>query len=198
MGSQDGLQNAPRSAQDGSKRLLKSNFFALENRLKFGLVLDPILVGFGLPKPPLQVEMVVRLDDLKLVFFSMIFGCCFGWLQDDPRGAQVAPRPPQEHLKRLQDGAKSAPGSPKRSPRDPRSRSTGLKTLQDRPKRLEKNTVTKTMVHINVADIAEIDKDKTILARVAIRKGRAGAGVPPWGRQSGARPGGARSRRVGS
>ena len=33
--SQDGLQNAPRSAQDGSKRLLKTIFFALENRLKF-------------------------------------------------------------------------------------------------------------------------------------------------------------------
>ena len=27
--------SGPRSAQDGSKRLLKSNFFALENRLKF-------------------------------------------------------------------------------------------------------------------------------------------------------------------
>ena len=35
FGPQDGLQNAPRSAQDGSKRLLKSNFFALENRLGF-------------------------------------------------------------------------------------------------------------------------------------------------------------------
>ena len=34
FGPQDGLQNAPRSAQDGSKRLLKSNFFALENPLK--------------------------------------------------------------------------------------------------------------------------------------------------------------------
>ena len=32
---QDGAQNASRSAQDGSKRVLKGNFFALENRLKF-------------------------------------------------------------------------------------------------------------------------------------------------------------------
>ena len=47
FGPQDGLQNAPRSAQDGSKRLLKTNFFALENRLKFGRVLGPILVDFG-------------------------------------------------------------------------------------------------------------------------------------------------------
>ena len=45
---QDASQNAPRSAQDGSKRLLKMIFFALENRLNFGLVLDPILVDFGL------------------------------------------------------------------------------------------------------------------------------------------------------
>ena len=35
LGPQDGFQNAPRSAQDGSKRLSKRNFFALENRLKF-------------------------------------------------------------------------------------------------------------------------------------------------------------------
>ena len=42
-------------------------------------------------------------------------------------------------------------------------------------------------MHINVADIAEIDKDKKLLARVAVDKGRAGGGVPPWGRQSAAR-----------
>ena len=51
FGPQDGLQNAPRSAQDGSKRLLKTIFFALENRLNFGLVLGPILVDFEPPKP---------------------------------------------------------------------------------------------------------------------------------------------------
>ena len=32
---QDAAQNAPRSAQDSPERLLKSNFFALEHRLKF-------------------------------------------------------------------------------------------------------------------------------------------------------------------
>ena len=88
--------------------------------------------------------------------------------QDGPRGAQEAPRPPQERLKRLQEAAKSAPGGPKRSPRDPRSRSRGLKCLQDRPKRIEKNTIPKTIVHINVADVAEIDKDKTLLTRGAV------------------------------
>ena len=50
--AQDGSQNAPRSAQDGSKRLLESIVFALENRLNFGLVLGPILVDFGHPKRP--------------------------------------------------------------------------------------------------------------------------------------------------
>ena len=88
--------------------------------------------------------------------------------QDGPRGAQEAPRPPQERLKRLQEAAKSAPGGPKRSPRDPRSRSRALKSLQDRPKRIEKNTIPKTIVHINVADVAEIDKDKTLLTRGAV------------------------------
>ena len=47
FGSQDGLQNAPRSAQDGSKRLLKSIFFALENRLNLWFVLGWFLVDFG-------------------------------------------------------------------------------------------------------------------------------------------------------
>ena len=110
--------------------------------------------------------------------------------------AQEAPKRPQDPLKRLQEAAKRVPGGPKRSPRDPRSRSRGLKTVQDRPKRLEKNTIPKTIVHINVADIAEIDKDKTLLTRGAVKKGRAGGGVPPWGRQSAARPGGARARRA--
>ena len=45
-------------------------------------------------------------------------------------------------------------------------------------------------MHINVAEIAEIDKDKTLLTRGAVEKGRAGGGVPPWGRQSAARTGG--------
>ena len=35
FGPQDGAQNGPRSAQDGSKTLLKSAFIALENRLGF-------------------------------------------------------------------------------------------------------------------------------------------------------------------
>ena len=55
----------------------------------------------------------------------------------------------------------------------------------------------KTIAHINVAEIAEIAEDKTLLTPGAVSKGRAGGGVPPWGRQSAARPGGAGPRRVG-
>ena len=72
FGPQDDLQNAPRSAQDVPKRLLKSNFFALENRLNFDSFWMSFLIDFGSPKPPLQVVALVRLGDLKLVFFSMI------------------------------------------------------------------------------------------------------------------------------
>ena len=40
----------------------------------------------------------------------------------------------------------------------------------------------------HVADIAEIDKDKKILAQIAKKKRRAGGGRPPQGSQSAARP----------
>ena len=40
----------------------------------------------------------------------------------------------------------------------------------------------------DVADIAEIDRDKKFLAQIAKKKRRAGAGAPPQGGQSGACP----------
>ena len=52
FGPQDDLQNAPRSAQDVPKRLLKSNFFALENRLNFDSFWMSFLIDFGSPTPP--------------------------------------------------------------------------------------------------------------------------------------------------
>ena len=58
--------------------------------------------------------------------------------------------------------------APKRLQDPPKSAKRGLKTLQDHPKRLKKNTIPKTIVHINVADVAEIDKDKTLLTRGAV------------------------------
>ena len=70
---QDGSQNAPRSAQDGPKRLLKSFFFALENRLKFGLVLGSILVDLGLPKRSQIGFAKLRGEVWKFTFFGMLF-----------------------------------------------------------------------------------------------------------------------------
>ena len=123
----------------------------------------------------------------EIVLFWRVVFVLF-WIAS--KTAQEAPQRLQDPLKRLQEAAKRVPGGPKRSPRDRRSRSRELKTLNDRPKRLEKNTIPKTIVHINVADIAEIDKNKTLLTPRAVSKGRAGGGVPPWGRQSAARTGG--------
>ena len=115
--SQDGLQNAPRSAQDGSKRLLKTNFFAVENRLKFGVVLAPILVDFGSRNAPLWAPFW-RPKSIKK--------SCLNWTAQnaDPRSPQDRPRPPQ-------DPPKSAPRPPKTTPRPPKS---SLRDPQDPPK----------------------------------------------------------------
>ena len=110
FGAQDGLQNASRSAQDGSKRLLKSNFFALENLLKFGVVLGPILVDFGPPKPSKMNRMQPPLFDLEIVRCSCYVAHRFKRLQEPPKR-------PQDPPKRLQEAPKSAPGGSKRPPR---------------------------------------------------------------------------------
>ena len=93
---QDASQNAPRSAQDGSKRLLESIFFALENRLKFCLVLGGILVDFGLQN---GAKKMWRQD-----FFGYFWGfknalhlcLVLDRLQDGPRGPRKPPGAPQE------------------------------------------------------------------------------------------------------
>ena len=75
------------------------------------------MVDFGPPKPLLHVAWVVSLGVLKLVFFTMIFLCCFGSAprrpkrrprgpKTPPRAPQEAPRGPQERPKRLQEGLK--------------------------------------------------------------------------------------------
>ena len=139
------------------------------------------MVDVGLPNPPFMSGGVVPFGVLKLVLFSMMFFCCFGSPPRRPKRPPSGAQSPQERLKRLQQAAKSAPGGPKRSPRDPRSRSRGLKSLQDRPKRFEKNTIPKTIVHINVADVAEIDKDKTLLTRGQYDRVRRAAVFPLGG-----------------
>ena len=153
------------------------------------------MVDFGLQDPPLKSGRCGRIGILMLVFFDMMFLCSSGSPprrpKSRPRGSKTPPRGPKEPR-----GFKSAPGGPKRNPRDPRSRSRGLKIFQDRPSRLQntpktwRNTIPKTIADINVADIAEIDKNLKRFTRGAVVNGRAGGGVPPWGRQSAARTGG--------
>ena len=53
-------------------------FFALENRLNFGIVLGPILIDFGLPKAPPCWRPTRRLGVWKLTFFGMSSWCRFG------------------------------------------------------------------------------------------------------------------------
>ena len=118
LGTQDGSQNALRSAQDGSKRLLKSNFFALENRLKFGLVLGPILVDFGSSLGGPKIRVVGPMWGSKSVFFGMLFLCCFG--------------SPSRRPKRRPRGPKTPPRGPKTPPRAPKE---APRSSQDRPKR---------------------------------------------------------------
>ena len=117
IGAQDGLQNVPRSAQDSPKRLLKTKFFAVENRVMFCLVLAPILVDFGSRNAPLwapfwrpkSIKKPIKILTARNV---------------DPRSPQDRPRPPQ-------DPPKSAPRPPKTTPRPPKS---SLRDPQDLPK----------------------------------------------------------------
>ena len=116
---QDASQNAPRSVQDGPKRLLESNFFALENRLKFCLVLAPILVDLGRPKCSQIGWMILRGEVWKLIFFCMSALWCFGHLQGGLQRVQEAPKRPQE--------------APKSTPRGPQERPRRLQEGLNRP-----------------------------------------------------------------
>ena len=121
---QDGSQNGSRSVQDGSKRLLKSNFFALEIHLKFCPVLGAILARFWLSFGALSTldSRTIFALEIDLLFLELRLP---SWsppsrpqrrprdLQKDSRGAQEAPRLPQE-------APKSTPGGSKRASRDPK------------------------------------------------------------------------------
>ena len=122
--------------------------------------------------------------DAKLLFFGMSFLCCCGspsrWPKRRPRGPKTPPRAPEEGSR------------PSKITQKEFKRTLSATQLRISVLRLEKNTIPQTIVHINVADVAEIDKDKTLLSQGAVKKRRAGGGVPPWGRQSAA------TRRVGA
>ena len=105
FGPQDGFQNALRSPQDGSKRVLRSNFFRHRFCLRFWTTFGPVLVPswppFGRPKRPQNRSK----NRSKIVL-----------LQDG-----------------LQDRSKTAQEPPKTLPGLPRTPSRPPKTLPKRP-----------------------------------------------------------------
>ena len=145
LGPQDGLQNAPRSAQDGSKRLLKRNFFGLENRLKFGLVLGPILVDFGSSLGAPKIRMRGPMWGSKSVFFGMLFLCCFGspsrrpkrrprGPKTPPRGSRRRPRGSQTPPKSVQEAPRGRQERPRRPQEEPKRPQEPVKRAQDPPR----------------------------------------------------------------
>ena len=103
IGAQDDTQNAPRSAQDGSKRLLESNFFALENRLKFGFVLAPILIDFGSRNAPLWAPFWRPKSINKTIKNFTAPTVALRSPQDRPRPSQDPPRAPPDPPRPPQD-----------------------------------------------------------------------------------------------
>ena len=134
FGPQDGFQNGLRSAQDGSKRLLEINFFALQNRLNFLFVLDTILVDFGGPKWVQKLYGLLQIGSCYRSSICMSFGLlsrrperrlrgpessqeAFKSARETSKRRPRGPKTPQERPKRLQEAPKSAPGGTKRSPK---------------------------------------------------------------------------------
>ena len=89
---QDGLLNAPSSAQDGSKSLLKSDFYALENRLKFCLVSGGIFNRFGLPNGGPKVRRVAPFFPFEIGFHLEGSFCRSKTPQEVPKRCPRAPR----------------------------------------------------------------------------------------------------------
>ena len=131
------------------------------------------------------------------LFWVCYLGVVLHGFQDGPRGTQEAPRP----SKSAHRASKRSPRAPQKAPRGPqetpRAGQEGSRPCKITPKefkrtlsarqlrisvlRLEKNTIPKTIVHISVADVAEIVKDKTMLSLVAVIKGGRAAVFPLGG-----------------
>ena len=119
----------PRSAQEGSKRLLKSHFFALKNCLKICSVLGPILVVFGSLWGGQKLGWCPPCWVWKLMFFGHVIFVTFesplSWPKRRPRrprGPQTPPRAPREAPRGRQERSrrsKKASGDRKSRPRRP-------------------------------------------------------------------------------
>ena len=122
------LKMGPRSAQEGSKRLLKSHVFALKNCLKNCPVFGPILVDFGVPScTPLPRE-TRHLRVWKLIFFGRVIFVTVGsplrWPKRRPRGPQTPPRAPKEAPRGRQERPRR-PQEGLREPQEPAKKASG-------------------------------------------------------------------------
>ena len=121
--------------------------------------------------------------------------------------AQEPPKRPQEPPKMCPRGPKTPQEYPRGSKRHPRAPQEAPRMHFESPKwhlaasrqQLQNNNcttlralATPSTATYEVAKIAEFAEDITLRTRGAAQKGRAGGGVPPWGRQSAA------TRRVGA
>ena len=125
------LKTDPRSAQEGSKRLLKIHFFAFKNRLKICFLWGPILVDFGVPSCTPLPRMIRHLRVWKLIFFGHVIFVTFGsplrWPKRRPRGPQTLPRAPKEAPRGRQERPRR-PQEGLRRPQEPAKKASGHST----------------------------------------------------------------------
>ena len=206
LGSQDALQNAPRSVQDGSKRLLKSIFFALENRSEFCLVLGSILIDFGAQNGPKKLWV----QDFFGYFLGFKNALCFclvlGRLQDGPRGSKRRPRGPRKPSGVPQEAPRGSQERSRRLQEDLKSPQEPVQRVQNPPKRCQELPKTPTKLfsekwknskhgskrHRRRLRSPISTNPKSPCLKSQNEKRRAGGGDPPWGSQSAA------TRRVGA
>ena len=122
---QDGL----RSTQDGSKTVLKSDFFDVKNRLDFGFVLASILDRFWGHLGGLWGTEIGHFWHLFFDDFSVSF-------QERPRAAQERPRAAQEPPKSAQERPKSAPRAAQERQETP-GRAQDLPKSRPRPEKID-------------------------------------------------------------
>jgi len=121
--AQDRPKTVPRRFQDG----LEGYFFALENRVRFGIVLGLILAPFGLPKClPLGTLFAPKTAPKN----NKKIQCP----KSRPKTTQFRPKTAQDRPKKLQEAPRGSQEAPKRLPRSSKSTLRGFKNT---PKSLE-------------------------------------------------------------
>ena len=117
---QDRSQNAPRRAQDGSKRVPKAIIFHVDFCLRFWTVLGSIWGRFGEPFEPQDRSKIQQKIIKKIPAATYPKKTTPRGLKSAPRGPktpQEASRSPQEAPKTLPRGSQEAPKGTQHRPR---------------------------------------------------------------------------------